>query len=103
MFHVCLCYALVVTCLERADLLVLLCVVFSCVFVTFTYVSRSTSELGVMLVPFNMFKPSSGFLLTVPVRYLFCGAFLIFMFHVCLLLYCLFSSMQPCDHLLGMG
>ena len=48
MFHACLCYAvlpvhcsLVATCLERADLLALLlallCVVYSCVFVTFPY------------------------------------------------------------------
>ena len=45
MFHVCLCYAflsvpfsLVINCLERADLLALLCfLVFSCVFVTFSY------------------------------------------------------------------
>ena len=42
MFHVCLCYvafsvpcSLVVTCWERADFLVHLCVVFSCVFLTF--------------------------------------------------------------------
>ena len=41
-FYVCLCYAvlsvpcsLVVTCWERADLLALLCVVFSCLCVTF--------------------------------------------------------------------
>ena len=39
MFHICLCYtvlsapgSLAVTCWERADLLTLLCVVFSCVF-----------------------------------------------------------------------
>ena len=44
MFHVHLCYAilsvlcsLVITCWERADLLFLLCVVFSCVYVTFPY------------------------------------------------------------------
>ena len=47
MFHVCLCYAVlsvpsitsgpVITCKERADLLALLCVMFSCVFVTFPY------------------------------------------------------------------
>ena len=43
-FHICLYYAilsipcsLAVTCWERADLLALLCVIFSCVFVTFTY------------------------------------------------------------------
>ena len=41
---VCLCYivlsvhcSLVITCCERADLLALLCVMFSCVFVTFPY------------------------------------------------------------------
>ena len=44
MFHVCLCYAvlsipcsLVITCRGRADLLALLCVMFSCAFVTFPY------------------------------------------------------------------
>ena len=44
MFHVYLCYAvlsvlcsLVITCWKRADLLALLCVVFSCAFVTFPY------------------------------------------------------------------
>ena len=44
MYHVCLCYAalsiqcsLVITCWERADLFAVLCVVFSCVFVTFPY------------------------------------------------------------------
>ena len=43
-FHVCLCYAVlsnpcsfVITCWVRADLLALLCVAFSCVFVTFPY------------------------------------------------------------------
>ena len=42
-FSVCVCYAvfsvscsLVVTCWERADLLALLCVMLSCVFVTFS-------------------------------------------------------------------
>ena len=44
MFHVCLCYAilsvpcsLLITCWQRADLSPLLCVVFSCVFVSFPY------------------------------------------------------------------
>ena len=44
MIHVCLWYAvlsiscsLVITCWERADFLALLCIVFSCVFVTFPY------------------------------------------------------------------
>ena len=44
MFRVCLCYtvlsvpcSLVITCWERADLLAHLCVMFSCVFVTFQY------------------------------------------------------------------
>ena len=41
---------LVVTCLEKADLLALLCVVFSCVSVTFPYASWSISELRVRLV-----------------------------------------------------
>ena len=42
MFHMCLCYAvlsvpcsIVITCCVRADLLAFLCVVFSCVFVSF--------------------------------------------------------------------
>ena len=44
MFHICLCYAvlsvpcgLMLTCLERADLLAFLCVMFSCVFLVFPY------------------------------------------------------------------
>ena len=44
MFHVCLYYtvlsvpcSIVITCWERADLLALVCVMFSCVFVTFPY------------------------------------------------------------------
>ena len=44
MFRVCLCYvflsvpgSLEISCWERADLLALLCLVFSCGFVTFTY------------------------------------------------------------------
>ena len=43
MFHVCLCYAVLsapcslVTCLEMADLLALLCVVFLCAFIPFPY------------------------------------------------------------------
>ena len=44
MFYLFLCYAVlsipcsfVIRCLERADLLALLCVMFSCVFVTFPY------------------------------------------------------------------
>ena len=44
MLHVCLCYAVVsvlcsleITCWERTGLLALLCVMFSCVFVTFPY------------------------------------------------------------------
>ena len=44
MFHICLCYAvlsvrcsLVIACWERTDLLALLCVVISCVFVIFPY------------------------------------------------------------------
>ena len=43
-FRVCLCYtfvsvpcSFVITCWERADLLALLCVMFLCVFVTFSY------------------------------------------------------------------
>ena len=48
--------SLVVTYWERADVLGLLCVVFSCV------LSLShTSELRVRLVPLNMFKPTSIF------------------------------------------
>ena len=42
MFHVCLCYSVLsvpcshmITCWRRADLLALLCIMFSCVFVTF--------------------------------------------------------------------
>ena len=42
------------------------------------YVSWSTSELRVRLVPKNRFKPSSKiFLLTVPRRYFFCGSFVV--------------------------
>ena len=39
MFHVCLRYTVqpLITCLERAHLLAVLCVMFHCVFVTFPY------------------------------------------------------------------
>ena len=47
------------TCWERTDCLTLLCVVFSCVFVTFSILAGSTSELRVRLVPLYMLKPSS--------------------------------------------
>ena len=98
MFHDCLCYdvcvfSLVVTCWERADLLALFCVVFFLCFVTFPYVSWSTSELRVRFVPLNMLKPTSNFLLTVPRWCFFCGS-LLFVFHVCLY-YAVFSV--PCS------
>ena len=51
-------YLLVVTCLERA---VLLCVVFSCVTITFPFVYWSTSELRVRLVPFRCLSPPVSF------------------------------------------
>ena len=38
------------------------------------------------------------FLLTIPRRCFFCGSFLLFMLHVCLL-----GSLQPCDHLSQAG
>ena len=45
------------------------------------------------LVPFNMFKPSCDFLLTATRRYFFCGTFLLFMYHVCLIiLWCMFLA-----------
>ena len=55
MFHACLSYgvlsvpcSLVITCWERANLLALLCVVFSCVFVTFPY--RVPDQLWYLIV-----------------------------------------------------
>ena len=48
----------------------------SCVFVTFPYVSWSTSELRVSLVLLNMFNPSSDYLLPIPMRCFICGFFL---------------------------
>ena len=41
-------------------------------------------NIRVRLIPRNMFKPSSNYLLTVSIRCFFCGSFLIFMFYVCL-------------------
>ena len=58
MFHVCLCYAvlsvpcsLVITGWERAGLLALLCVVFSCVFVTFLYGVLGQVWYLIVLIP----------------------------------------------------
>ena len=62
------------------------------------YVFWSTSELRV-----SRFKPSSKiFLLTVPMRYFFCGSFMFFLSCVCYVFVrvCLFV---PCGHLLGKG
>ena len=53
-------------------------------------------------LPLNMFKPSSGFLLTVPRRCFFCG-FLLVMFHACL---CYAVLSAPCSiygHMLEKG
>ena len=85
--------SLVVTCRERADLLAVMCVVFSCVL--------SLSQMcpcPARLAPWNWFKPSSNiFLLTVPSRYFFCGSFVLFMscdfhafapVHCCLVVTC---------------
>ena len=54
-FHGCLCYAVlfvpcsfVITCGEKADILSLLCVVFSCVFVTFPY--NVLGQVGYLIV-----------------------------------------------------
>ena len=53
MFHVCLCYAilsvpcsLVITCWEKVDLLVLLCIVFFCILSLSHMVSRPGVVLG---------------------------------------------------------
>ena len=58
MFHVYLCYAvlsvpcsIVITCWERADLLALLCVMFSCVFVTFSYGVPCQMWYFIVLIP----------------------------------------------------
>ena len=90
MFHICLCYniltvlcSLVVTCWERADLLALLCIVFC---------HYPICGL-VRLVPLDTFKPSS-ILLTVLRRCIFCGSFLLFIFHV-FLCYAILSV--PCS------
>ena len=77
--------SLAVTCWERADLLAVVCVVFTFLCcVTFPNVSWSTYEWRARLAPRNWFKPSSKiFLLTVPRRYFFCGLFLLCMSCVC--------------------
>ena len=56
LFRVCLCHtvvsvpcSLVVTCGERADLLALACVMFSCVFVTFSY--GALGQVWFLIVP----------------------------------------------------
>ena len=54
----------------------------------------STSELRVWLVPLNMFKSSSNFLMTVPRWCFFCGSFLLFMFYVSL---CYATLSVPCS------
>ena len=63
---------------EKAGLLALLCVVISCVFVTFSMCVlirfRTKSEVGTV-------KPSS---ISFTDRSFFCGFFLLFMFQVCL-------------------
>ena len=58
MFHVCLYYAvlsvpcsLVITCWERVDLLALLCVMFSCVFVTIPYGVLGQVWYLIVLIP----------------------------------------------------
>ena len=64
------------------------------IFVTFPYVSWSTSKLRVRLVLLNMFKPPSDFFTIFP-RWCF-------FFVSCLSLFCcIVCSLQPCDHLLG--
>ena len=72
MNHVCLYYTvlsvpcnLVITCWKRADLLVLLCVMFSCVFVTFPY-----SVSGKVWLLINRFLISAFF--TFNMLFLFC-------------------------------
>ena len=105
MSHVCLYHAvlsvpcsLVVTCWERADLLALFCFVL-CHFPI--YVSSSTSELRLRLVPLNMFKPSSIFFTHRSKTVLL--LWILFVIYVpCLsLLCCLICSMKPYNHLLG--
>ena len=56
------------------------------------YVSSSTQEIGVRLVPLNMFEFSRKFLLADPRRWIFCGSF----YYLC----CLVCAMQPYNHLL---
>ena len=65
-FRVCLCHdtvfsipcSLVVTCLERADLMVLLCVMFFCVFVTFIYGVLSQVWYWIVSIPDLCFLPN---------------------------------------------
>ena len=65
-----------VTCWERADILALLCAVFSCISVTFPHVSWSITEIRVSLVPLNMFKPSRNWFTDHSKRCFFCGSFI---------------------------
>ena len=104
MLYVCLCYAvlsipcsLVVTCCERDDLLALLYVAFFFIFVIFQYVSWSTSELRVRLVPLDMFKPSSHVLLTNPRQCYSCKSFIVVYVSWLSLLCFLVCSLQSCD------
>ena len=67
MFHVYLCYAvlsvpcnLVITCWERTDLLALLCVVFSCVSVTFSYDDQGQVWYLFVLTPDICLPPYFG-------------------------------------------
>ena len=88
--------SIVVTCSELDDLLALLCVMFSCVCVTFPYVRWFTSELSVRLVPLNMWFFYWSWLLL---------SWILFVIYVSrlYLLYCLVCCLQSCDHLLGKG
>ena len=80
-----------------------LCSLVCCVFMTFPYVSWSPKELRVMLIPLNVFKPSTDFFNDRSNAVLLLWiAFVIYISRLSLL-YCLVFSLHPCDHLLGKG
>ena len=100
MFHACLWFTVLsvhcstlVTCLERADLLALLCAVFSCISVTFPHVSWSLTEIRVSLVHLNMFKPSRNWFTDHSKRCFFCvDPLYVILFLYIVILSCLFYA-----------
>ena len=85
----------VVACWESADLLAVLCMMFACAFVTFTFGILGHMWYLIIWIPdiclLSYFKPSSHFLTDVPRRFFLCGSFMLFVF-VFAKLWCLFIA-----------